>query len=151
MARPAKSIETTSKHWTKAELEARKETEESLKGNADKIKAPTFLSREQKKIFKYIVLELEASGVLCNLDIYILTTASIAIDRLQSIESLINEDIQNLHDKDLMASKDKYTKDLFRCTSELSLSPQSRSKLANLKIQAKATGKDPVLLALKGE
>ena len=36
-----------------------------------------------------------------------------------------------------MSAKDKYTKDLYRCCSELSLSPQSRAKLANINISVK--------------
>lgn len=150
-ARPCKSVATMSKHLTKEQLQARQEQEEKLKGLADKIKPPAYLSKEQKKIFKYIVQELKASGILCNLDIYILTTCSIAIDRLQAIEELINNNIDNLYNKDLMSSKDKYTKDLFRCTSELSLSPQSRAKLGNLNLQTKRNEEDPVKKALKGD
>lgn len=151
MARPCKSIETTKGHFTKEEIQARKEQEEKLKGSADKIKPPSYLSKEQKKIFKYIVKELEVAGVLGNLDIYILSTCCIAIDRLQAIETLINEDIKNLYDKNLMASKEKYTKDLFRCCNELSLSPQSRAKLGNLNIQAKQDAEDAVKKALQGD
>lgn len=150
-ARPCKALATMSKHLTKEEIQARQEQEEKLKGLADKIKPPAYLRKTQKKIFKYIVQELKTSGILSNLDIYILTTCSIAIDRLQSIESLINEDINNLYNKDLMASKDKYTKDLFRCTNELSLSPQSRAKLGNLNLQTKQDEEDPVKKALRGD
>lgn len=151
MSRPCKATSTMSKHLTKEELQARQEQEEKLKGLADRIKPPAYLSASQKKIFKYIVQELKVSEILSNLDIYILTTCCIAIDRLQAIETLINNDISNLYNKDLMASKDKYTKDLFRCTNELSLSPQSRAKLGNLNLQAKQDEVDPVKAALKGD
>lgn len=151
MARPCKSVGTMSKHLTKEEIEARKEQEQKLKGLADNVKPPSYLSKEQKKIFKYIVKELEVAGILGNLDIYILSTCSIAIDRLQAIESLINKDIKNLYNKDLMASKDKYTKDFFRAMNELSLSPQSRAKLGNLKIQSKQVQDDPVRKAKASE
>lgn len=150
MARPTKSVEVMSKHLTKEEIAARKEQEQKLKGLADNIKPPNYLSKDQKKIFKYIVKELEVAGILGNLDIYILSTCSIAIDRLQAIESLINKDIKNLYNKDLMASKDKYTKDFFRAMNELSLSPQSRAKLGNLNIQAKKDSSDAVKRALQG-
>lgn len=49
-----------------------------------------------------------------------------------------------------MSTKDKYQKDFLRCCSELSLSPQSRAKLGNLKIQSKQNSNDPVLQALGG-
>lgn len=138
------------KHLTKEEIEGRQAIENKLKGNDDKLKPPTYLNKNQKKIFKTIVCELKESGILSNLDNYILSTAAIAIDRLQEIEKIINEDIQNLYNKDLMASKDKYTKDLFRCCNELSLSPQSRAKFANINIQARTNKEDPLLKALSG-
>ena len=151
MARPCKSIQSQSRHNTKEEIEARMEQESKLRGMADKVKPPSYLNKRQKKFFKYIVSELEASGIIGNLDVFILSTCSIAIDRLQEIETLINEDINKLADKTLMASKEKYTRDLFRCCNELSLSPQSRAKLGNLNIQAKADAEDPVLKALLGD
>lgn len=150
MARPCKSVEVISKHLTRDEIQKRKEQEEKLKGSADDIKSPSFLSKEQRKIFKYIVKQLEIAGILGNLDVYILATCSIAIDRLQVIETKINEDINNLYNKDLMSTKDKYMKDFFRCCNELSLSPQSRAKLGNLNIQAQKENEDAVKLALQG-
>lgn len=137
MGRPAKAVSTMSKHLSKAEMEKRKEKEDCFKGKSDKIRPPTYLSNGQKKIFRYIVKELEASEILGNLDIYILSTCSIAIDRLKEIETMINGDSELLLSKELMSAKDKYTKDLYRCCSELSLSPQSRAKLANINISAK--------------
>lgn len=150
MARPAKSVKTMSKNLTKKEIKERLETEEKLKGEADKISPPKHLSTSQKKIFKYIVEELKASGILGNLDIYILSICSIAIDRLQELEKMVNKDIGYVFNKELMSAKDKYTKDLFRCCNELSLSPQSRAKLGNINQQAKQDEEDPLLKVLKG-
>ncbi|MBD7914222.1 phage terminase small subunit P27 family [Clostridium sp. Sa3CUN1] len=151
MARPCKPIETQSRHNTKEEIEARKNQEEKLKGLADKIKPPKHLNKEQKKIFKYIVDELKASGILSNLDIYVLATCSIAISRLTEIEKKINENINMLWDKSLMSSKDKYTKDLFRCCNELSLSPQARAKIGSLALKAKDEEEDPLKKALRDD
>lgn len=151
MARPCKSAKVLDKYsQTKAEIQARIETEEKLKGGADKISPPKHLNARQKKIFNYIVQELEASQILGNLDIYILAQAAIAIDRLQTIESKINRDPQALFDKDVMSVKDKYTKDFFRCCNELSLSPQSRAKLGNINLQVKQQQEDPLLKVLRG-
>lgn len=150
MARPSKSVKTMSKNLTKEEMETRLETEEKLKGGADKIFPPKHLNARQKKIFNYIVDELKASGILGNLDIYILGTCAICIDRLQVIEKIINKDIERLLDKDLMSVKDKYTKDFFRCCNELSLSPQSRAKVGNINLHAKKQQSDPLLKVLAG-
>ena len=59
---------------------------------------------------------------------------------------MINEDPSLIFNVKLMASKDKYTKDFFRCCNELGLSPQSRAKFANL-MAAKA--EDPLVEALR--
>ena len=151
MGRPAKAVNTMSKHLSKAEMEERREKENSFKGKSDKIRPPTYLSASQKKIFRYIVKELEASEILGNLDIYILSTCSIAIDRLKEIETMINGDSELLLSKELMSAKDKYTKDLYRCCSELSLSPQSRAKLANINVTTQKDKADPLLEALKND
>lgn len=148
MARPSKSVKTMSKNLSKEELKARLETEESLRGEANKVVPPSYLSNTQALIFENIVSELRESGILGNLDIYILATCSIAIDRMQSIESQINNDIDLLRDTDLRLANDKYTKDFFRTCNELSLSPQSRAKLGNINIQAEKEKQDPLLKVL---
>jgi P27 family predicted phage terminase small subunit len=150
MARPSKSVKTMSKNLTKEEKMIRVETEERLRGGTDKISPPKHLNARQKKIFKYIVKELEASQILGNLDIYVLSQAAIAIDRLQEIEKMINEDTTRMFDKEVLAAKDKYTKDFFRCCNELSLSPQSRAKLGNINLQVKQQQEDPLLKVLAG-
>lgn len=150
MARPAKSVKVMSKNLTKEEIEIRTKTEEKLRGGIDKISPPSHLNARQKKIFNYIVSELQASGILGNLDVYLLATCSIAIDRIQQIEKMINKDIGNLQDKSLMGAKEKYSKEFFRCCNELSLSPQSRAKLGNINLQQQQQNEDKLLKVLKG-
>lgn len=151
MSRPCKSAELlTPCSQTKEEIKARKEQENLLKGSEKPIKPPTYLSKEQKKIFRNIVDELKASGILGSLDIYILSQCAIAIDRLQTIEDEINADPSLLRDTKLISSKDKYAKDFYRCCNELSLSPQSRAKMANINLQQKQEQEDPLLQVLRG-
>ena len=59
---------------------------------------------------------------------------------------MINNDTDLLSNNAFMSSKEKYTKDLYRCCNELSLSPQSRAKLANINTQQKE--ENPLLKAL---
>jgi P27 family predicted phage terminase small subunit len=148
MARPCKSVNVMSKHLTDAEKLARTQAEESLRGGTDRIKPPTYLNSNAKKIFKYIVKELQSSGILTNLDVYVLASCSIAIDRIQESEKMLNEDILN---KDALRIKESYMKEFFRLCSELSLSPQSRAKLANINVQTKQDAADPLLKILGGE
>jgi|SRR3712207_2049619 len=138
-----------SKHLTKEEKQKREEAEESLKGRSDNINPPNYLSKNQRMLFNYIKDELEESKLLNNLDIYILSTCVIAIDRLQFIEDKINNSPRLLMQNQIMSAKDKYTKDLYRCCNELSLSPQSRAKLANINLQAKQDKEDPLLQILR--
>ena len=149
VARPAMSAKTTSKHLTKAEAEAKSSTEELLRGRADRLRPPKYLTTAQKKIFKFIVRELEGSGILGNLDIYVLTECCIALDRMQEIESRINQDPVQLSNDKLLQSKDRYTKSFFRCCNELCLSPQSRAKMGNLNLQAKE--ENPLLKVLSDD
>lgn len=148
MGRPTKAVDTLSKNLTKEEYEARKNAEEKLKGGTDKIKPPTHLNAKQKKIFRYIVDELKESEILTNLDIFILENCAISIERLQTVERILNK---NLMDKNALRIKESYTKEFFRCCNELSLSPQSRAKLANINVNAQAEREDPLIKALRGE
>lgn len=150
MARPSKSAKTLHpKSQTKDEINKRIEVEEKLKGNADKIVPSSRLNANQKKIFSYIVSEMQASELLGNLDTFILETASIAIDRLQGIEKLINQDFDRICDKELMAAKNKYTSDFFKCCNELSLSPSSRAKMGIMTLNKAEEESDPLLKVLK--
>jgi P27 family predicted phage terminase small subunit len=146
MARPCKPASLlTDKSQTKAEISEREAIEKKLRGDSVKISCPRDLSKTQQKIFRRIVKELNKSDILGTLDSYLLRQTAISIDRLQTIENMISEDENLLFNVKLMASKDKYTKDFFRCCNELGLSPQSRAKFANL-MAAKA--EDPLIAAL---
>ena len=149
IARPTKSATARTGHMTKEEIRNRQEQEQQLRGQTDKLKPSSHLNARQKKIFNYIVDQLEAANILGNLDIYIMDQTAIAIERLQQIEKQINDNINCLLDKNLMSAKDKYTKEFFRCCNELSLSPQSRAKLGNVKIEKEKEQADPLLKALK--
>jgi P27 family predicted phage terminase small subunit len=149
MSRPSKSAKVLHpKSQTKAEINKRIEVEDKLKGGSDKIIASNRLNANQKKVFNYIVAEMEASNILGNLDTFILETACIAIDRLQGIEKLINQDFERICDKDLMAAKNKYTSDFFKCCQELSLSPSSRAKMGIFAANKQMEEQDPLLKLL---
>lgn len=149
MARPCKSAKVlTDCSQTKDEIQERIDNEEKLKGKADKINPPDYLNENQVDLFNYIKNQLEESKLLSNLDVYILSKCVIAIDRLQVIESKINKNPKLLLQSQFMSSKDKYDKDFYRCCNELSLSPQSRAKLANINLQSQEKKQDPLLKAL---
>ena len=154
MGRPTKSVTVKTGLMTKDEINKRLEYEMKLRGATDKIKPPSFLSSKQKNIFKRIVSYLEPSGMLGNLDVYILAQTAITIDRIQECEKGINTN--GLVDLDGKANpyvkiKDSYMKEFFRLCNELSLSPQARAKVANLNFKADEESKDPFLSILGGD
>lgn len=142
MARPAKAIDTNSMKMSKQERKTREESEKKLRGNNDKIKPFTYLTKRQKAIFKDILKNLNPE-ILSNLDTYLLNQTAITIERLESIEKEINSageytdsngKKQNRLDAktiiNLKSVRDMYSKDFFRCCNELSLSPQARAKIS---------------------
>lgn len=149
MARPCKSAKVlTECSQTKDEINERIENEEKLKGKADDITPSTELNEKQLFLFEYIKNELKESGILGNLDKFILTKCAIAIDRLQYIEEKINKKPALLFNRDIKSAKENYDKDFYRCCNELSLSPQSRAKISNINLQSKEKQLDPLLAAL---
>ena len=145
--RPAKISTVISKNLTDEEKRIREEVENGFKTGKPP-KPPQELSDAQKKIFRRTVKMLEASGILTELDRYVLARFAIALDRLNLIEQVIDRDPTMLYDKDIMSSKDKYTKDFFRCCSELCLSPQARAKMSVAAVNAGKEKSDPLTKAL---
>lgn len=138
-----------SKHLTKEEMESRGSEENKVTTN-NPPSPPSHLTDEQKAIFNFICEELKESRILCSLDNYVLATFAVAVDRLNYIERRINANSGELFEKDIMTAKDKYTKDFFRCCSELCLSPQSRAKIALTNANAAKEAADPLTEVLKG-
>lgn len=149
LARPCKSAKVlTDSSQTKDEIEERIDFEDKLKGKNDNLIPPKYLTEQQKFIFNFIIEELKASGILGNLDVYMLTKGSIAIDRIQWLESKVNKNLSLTFNKDFISTKKAYDADFYRCCNELSLSPQSRAKLSNINLQAKTNEEDPLLKIL---
>ncbi len=153
MARPTKSISMRSGHISKDEVAAKLNCERTLRGDADNIKPLSFLSKSQKNIFNNIVQHLEESGLLGNIDVYVLSQAAITIDRIHDCEKNINE--TGIFDYEGQANpaikvKESYMREFFKLCSELSLSPQARAKIASINYDADAKKKDPLLAILQG-
>lgn len=151
MGRPSKSAKVLSDcSQTKAEINKRILTEEKLRGNSIDIQPPDRLNANQKKIFRFIVSHLKDADILGTIDMYILESGAIAIDRLQTIEKMINKDFSNIYSKELMAAKSKYSTDFHKAVNDLSLSPQSRAKFGIISANKKEEDTDPLLKVLDG-
>jgi phage terminase small subunit len=111
---------------TKKEIEARKKSEEKIKPNADKIKAPAFLCRSAKLEFNKLAAELQQTEVLTNVDVDLLGWYCWANDHLKTKlnELSINE-------------IDKLMNRIKSIAVEYGLTPASRAKLAMPKEEEK--------------
>lgn len=156
MARASKPVDLQTAHLTKEEKEARKEQEEKLKGNDSLVyKAPKTLSKEGKKLYKFMVEELRESGILNNLDITMLETCVDAIIKMNECKELIDKYglVTTKENGDLVRNpasviyKD-YNAIFNKCCMELGLSPSSRSKLASINVQVQQNKEDPLLKIL---
>lgn len=159
MARASKPVDLQTSHLTKEEYESRKEQEKKLKGNDNLVyKPPKNLSKDGKKLYKFLVNELKESGILNNLDITILETCVDAILKMQECNELLEEHglIITKADGSLVRNpastiyKD-YNAIFNKCCMELGMSPSARSKLASINVQAKENKEDPIIKALKEE
>lgn len=130
MGRPAKSTAAKTGKIGKEETAKRSEIEENLKGQDDKLKPDKILNDRQIEIFNYILNELKNSKILGNLDIYILNQTSICIEKLEKIDTMMNQGFNFFENKNLIKAKDMFMKQFFRCCNELCLSPQARAKLS---------------------
>ena len=156
MARPSKSVAVTGKVMSKADKKIREEMESKLKGSCDNLKPESHLTTRQIKIFNFIVSELKASGILSNLDKYLISNTAIIIDRLNECESLINmngvstvDNEGNVKPNPLLKVRNDYIKDYYRACNELSLSPQARAKFGNINLNQKKKEESPLLQVLK--
>lgn len=152
MPRPSKSAHVhQDRTQTKDEMNKRILAETKLKGNADEIKPSSRLNANQKKIFEYIVSNLKESKILGNLDLAFLEIGVIAIDRLQNIEKMINQDFELINNRDLMNAKKQYTADFFKFCQEACLSPQARAKMGIIAANKALEDADPLLKVLKNK
>ena len=68
MGRPAKSVNQKAGAMTAEEIKIREESEKKLKGGSKALAPPSYLTKSQKDIFKYIVENLKDAEIIGNLD-----------------------------------------------------------------------------------
>ena len=106
---------------------------------------PDWLNERQQQVFEYVAKELAGGKIVGNIDVFILSSFAVAVDRLEQIEKSINSKPDMMFDKSLLKAKARYTADFNTGIKELSLSPQARAKLGGINITAEKEKVDPVL------
>lgn len=149
MGRPAKSTRVKTGTILKEDETQRIEIEDKLRGGTDKLVPPIYLTDEQMLIFNYIMEELRDANILGNLDLFILAQTAIAVDRIQELDQLANENKNHIFENAFRQARSEASKEYFRCCNELCLSPQSRAKLSIAKV--KPTDKKKTIMDLINE
>jgi len=126
---------------TKAEIEARKEAENSMRPKADKVKPPKWLGKKAKREFKRIVKELEEVGLLTNVDVDMLATYCDAYVEYQRCTEIIEEEglmveytnkaaETNKVPHPLLTKKKQLFEQMKSIAAEFGLTPSARAKIA---------------------
>ena len=128
-------------HLTNDEIEKRQKQEEKLKAlPKDKIRPPTWLSKDGKSIFRKITKELEAVDILATIDIYNLAVLSNAIEKyIEATRKLNCDDLTVEHvnkrgftttqKNPLINIQIQYADVIKKLGSEFGLSPAARLKI----------------------
>ena len=150
MSRPAKSASVSRGKIRKGEKETRQNVEDSIRGEAVRPEPPESLTEDQKKIFQFIVDGLEAGKILGKLDVFVLESTAVAIDRLRTINRMIDNEPGLLLHTATQNSRAKFQADLWRGCNELRMSPQARAKMGLLAAQGNPDSNDPLENAMNG-
>lgn len=151
MGRPAKSVKVLAGAIASEDAAVRSSVEDKLRGEAVKPDPPEGLTPEQREIFQFIVDGLAAGEILGELDVFVLESTAIAVDRLRTINGMIDQNQELLLSTALQNNRAKYQSDLWRGCSELCLSPQARAKLGGMAAQKAKETKDPLLEVLRDD
>lgn len=151
MGRPAKSVAVKSGAISSEDAAARLDIENKLRGAAVKPQPPEGLTDGQREIFNFIVDGLAASDILGSLDVFVLESTAVAIDRLRTINSMIDAKPELILSTATQNSRAKYQRDLWRGCNELCLSPQARAKIGGMAAQKQKVSQDPLLEILKDD
>lgn len=163
MSRPRKPASLKKgKSETKAQKKHREEIEKALRGNSDNIKnIPEYLTEDEKIYYKWLIEEIEISGLLTNLDIPLVEQCSNCLHIMRQCDDEIRKNgilikcVDRYDNESFKANPsikiklDYMTKYTTLC-NQLGLSPAARASLAGKQLEAKQENEDPVLKLLKG-
>lgn len=149
MGRPAKAVSVATGARSKEDIALREEIERTLRGDGGEPSCPGWLTPEQAGIFEMIVHHLAAAELLATMDSISLANFCVAVDRLQYIEMLVNDDPDLLMDRDLMNARRGYESTMWRGCSEFCLSPQARAKIGSIAVGRRRDEEDPLAAALR--
>lgn len=159
--RPKKPASSRVGNWgNKEEKEKAIQAEQEIKGNDDKIFiVPEKLDEIGKEYYKFLVDELQETGVLSNLDIPLLTQTADCLSKMQQADEILKQSGLMITEMDrygnekyrehpMVKTKQNYLSQFRALATQLGMSPSSRAQLAELKLNRQQDAQDPVLQAL---
>lgn len=162
LKKPAKTLQSS--HHNKQEVKKRIEDEDRMKGSSDKIHdIPNTIKGNEyaENYYEAILSMLEDSGILSNLDRFIVAACADSLAKIQVANELIEQNgdlivqITKAGEKQVVnpAYKihDKYMNHFNKIASQLGLSPSSRAQLSSLTLDMKAEANDDVLKMINEE
>lgn len=132
MGRPRKVIDIATGKIGKEKIAARKEQEEKIKLDCDKLSAPLWLNDEAKKEFERVVDEAKKIGMLDNLDLTFLAIYANAYTSYINLTDAIRKNGYITEDGKVspeVNAQDKYVKQIMQCSTKLGLATTDRLKL----------------------
>lgn len=136
----------------KAQAEARKQMEETLKGAPISDKAPSGLTENGKRVYKHLI-ESFPEGFLTETDVYSMEIMCNAIDMLQIAQNDIRTRGMLIDGFENPSVKvyDKFFKIFNTMGGKLGMSPRDRSQLAIMLVNQQVEQQDPLLQLLNGQ
>ena len=119
-------------HLTKAEKEERAEAE--ISAPADSIVPPDFLTAKQKKRFNEIAADLQAIGIMANIDAPALARYVVSEDQYEKLTRIVRKILSRTKDvpeylSKLLTSQDKLFKQCRAAASDLGMTITSRCRI----------------------
>lgn len=146
-----KSYKTNREH-NKAQIKAMADKEEELKGYSEKVAdVPDYLSDLAKEYYKFIVSELEISGILSNLDIPILVQTAETLAIIRECDDDIKENTMFAIDakgvrrrNPAVDIRSKSLEQFKQLAIQLGMTPSSRASLAVQNLEKAEKEQDPL-------
>lgn len=148
MARSSKLSRLIDKHITKEERETRANIEQKLRGETDKLIAPSYLTDKQKDIFNYVVKQGEELELFGNTDIFLISQYAVCIDSLIEIATIQNTDPKRRYEKKLLSAWRTYSDDYTKYRKQLSLSSQAGRKAIDYAAAKRKADLNPIIQIL---
>lgn len=133
MPTPPKRLSNTSKHWTRAQIEARVQAESGMVRQAATLRMPAWLSDDAQVIWKSVRRKLRGLELLDNLDAEMLAIYCDAVAHYQDVSTKLRE--PSINNDEQIKQAQAWARLVASYADKLGLSPNGRARLAKKKAE----------------